>query len=568
MRCLEMITKQEVYQLLDKLESNIADDLESQILDFKQWNNRSLDDNMKTMLKMAVCMANGGGGSIVFGVSDRVKGREKAILGIPTDIDITKLQKRIYEKTDPHLTPVFEDIEVPEGTKRVLLMNVYPGIPPYTTSDGTATIRQGKDCLPFTGSLRREMVGTSSEMDYTSEVIHEHWTELLSPSAMERIREIMTRERVDETLLTLSDEDLLRSIGALKGDYLTRGSLLLVGKSEVISKYIPQHRWSYRKMISDTDYSHRDDGTHSIPIALHELERYIAVDNPMVTVESGLVHPEFSTYPTIALREALLNAFGHRDYRMNGTIMLKQFKDKVVLTNPGEFIGGITPHNILHHPPVARNNHLMDLLDRLKLVNRSNLGVSRIFRSLLVEGKEPPIYREIGSNIELTFISSPLKKNFKNLINHMTQGDNQIDVDHLLILQYLIRHEEIDTSIAAEVAQRSMQQARELLSKMQNDFNLIESFGRGKGRYFTLSRSAYELLKGDMQYERRQGLDKEAVKIRILSILKTDRSLTNKDIRQLTGMNRKQVQRLVKELEADGLKVIGKGAGTKYIYAP
>jgi len=40
----------------------------------------------------------------------------------------------------------------------------------------------------------------------------------------------------------------------------------------------------------------------------------------------------------------------------------------------------------------------------------------------------------------------------------MTQGDNQIDVDHLLILQYLIRHEEIDTSIAAEVAQRSMQQ--------------------------------------------------------------------------------------------------------------
>jgi len=387
MRCLEMITKQEVYQLLDKLESNIADDLESQILDFKQWNNRSLDDNMKTMLKMAVCMANGGGGSIVFGVSDRVKGREKAILGIPTDIDITKLQKRIYEKTDPHLTPVFEDIEVPEGTKRVLLMNVYPSNPPYTTSDGTATIRQGKDCLPFTGSLRREMVGTSSEMDYTSEVIHEHWTELLSPSAMERIREIMTRERVDETLLTLSDEDLLRSIGALKGDYLTRGSLLLVGKSEVISKYIPQHRWSYRKMISDTDYSHRDDGTHSIPIALHELERYIAVDNPMVTVESGLVHPEFSTYPTIALREALLNAFGHRDYRMNGTIMLKQFKDKVVLTNPGEFIGGITPHNILHHPPVARNNHLMDLLDCLKLVNRSNLGVSRIFRSLLVEGR-------------------------------------------------------------------------------------------------------------------------------------------------------------------------------------
>jgi len=75
---------------------------------------------------------------------------------------------------------------------------------------------------------------------------------------------------------------------------------------------------------------------------------------------------------------------------------------------------------------------------------------------------------------------------------------------------------------------------------MQNEFNLLESVGRGKGRYFTLSRSAYELLKGDMQYERRQ----------------------------LTGMDRKQVQRLVKELEPDGVKVAGREAGTKYIYAP
>lgn len=563
-----MISKEEVYKLLDKLETNIADDLESQRIDFKQWITRSIDDNIKLMLKMAVCMANGGGGSVVFGVADKVIGRSNAILGIPKDVDTTIFQKRIYEKTDPHLTPVFEDITVPEGSTRLLLMNVFPGMPPYTTTDGSATIRQGKDCIPYTGSLRRKMMETSSQLDFTDEIIHEDWQNLFSHSAMERVREIMSRERVDETLLTLSDEDLLRSIGALKENYFTKGSLLLVGKPEAISKFIPQYKWSYRKMISDTDYSHRDDGTHAIPVALYELERYIAVDNPMVTVESGLVHPEFSTYPTIALREALLNAFGHRDYRMNGTIMLKQFKDKLILTNPGEFVGGITPKNILHHPPVARNNHLMDLLDRLKLVNRSNLGVSRIFRSLLIEGKEPPIYREVGSNIELTFISSPLNKDFKNLINHMAQEKSHIDVDHLLILQYLIRHEEIDTSIAAEVAQRSMEQARELLSKMQNEFNLLESIGRGKGRYFTLSRSAYRLLKGELQYERQQILDKEAVKIRILSILKTDRSLTNKEIRQLTGMNQKQVQRLVKELEPDGVKIVGKGAGTKYIYSP
>ncbi|KAB8136808.1 transcriptional regulator [Gracilibacillus oryzae] len=560
-----MISKQDVYQLLDKLESNIADDLESQTLDFKQWNKRSLDDNVKLMLKMAVCMANGGGGSIVFGVADKVKGRSDAILGVPQEIDTTLLQKSIYEKTDPHLTPVFEEITVPEGTKRLLLMNVYPGMPPYTTTDGAATIRQGKECIPFTGTLRRQMVGASTEMDYTSEIIYEDWKELFSPSAMERIREIMSKERVDQTLLTLSDKDLLESIGALRDDFLTKGALLLVGKPDALSRIIPQHKWSYRKMMSDTDYTLRDDGTQSIPVALYELERYISVDNTVVTIESGLVHPEFSTYPTIALREALLNAFGHRDFRIPGTVMLKQYKDKLILTNPGQFIGGITEKNILHHPPVARNDHLMDLLDRLKLVNRSNLGVSRIYRSLLIEGKEPPVYREVGNNIELTFTASPLKKGFKTIVDALTNEGKTLDVDHLLILQYLLRHEQIDSTVASIVAQRSMEQARELLSRMNNDFNLIEPIGRGKGRYFTLTRYSYGLLEKDMKYERQQRLDKEAIKIRVLSILK-ERDLTNKEIRQMTGLTSKQVQRLIKELKSDGVAVIGHGAGTKYTF--
>lgn len=396
----------------------------------------------------------------------------------------------------------------------------------------------------------------------TTELVYEEWRDVVSPSAMERIREMMSAERGASTLNEMNDEDLLSSIGALKNNYLTKGAVLLVGKPDAIARIIPEHKWSYRKMLSDTDYSHRDDGTQSIPIALYELERYIAVDNPMVTVESGLVHPEFSTYPRVALRESLLNAFGHRDFRMIGTIMLKHYKDRLILTNPGQFIGGITPNNILHHPPVARNNHLMDLLDKLKLVNRSNLGVSRIFRSLLIEGKEPPIYREVGNHIELTFTASPLHAGFMNLVKQMAERDQIVDVDHLLIMQYLMRHEDIDTSAGAVATQRSLEQAREVLSKLANNFGLIEPIGRGRGRYYTLSRYAYEWLKGSMTYERKQSLDKEAMKIRILSVLK-EHPLTNQEVRQMTGLDRKQVNALIHEL--DGVEIVGHGRAAKYI---
>ncbi|WP_019537246.1 RNA-binding domain-containing protein [Paenibacillus ginsengihumi] len=557
-----MKSRFEIESILQQLEDHIADDLESQDLDFKEWNSRSINDSISLVVKMAVCMANGGGGSIVLGVADKVKGKSNAIIGVPRDVDILKLQRQVYERTDPHITPVFEELTVPEGTGRLLIMHIYSGMPPYTETDGKATIRQGKDCIPFTGTLRRQMVEATGLVDVTADIVYEDWKSIISPSAMERIREMMSAERGSVMLNNMSDEDLLSSIGALKNNFLTKGAVLLVGKPDVIARIVPEHKWSYRKMLSDTDYSHRDDGTHAIPIALYELERYIAVDNPMVTIESGLVHPEFSTYPRVALREALLNAFGHRDFRMIGTVMLKHYKDKLILTNPGNFIGGITPNNILHHPPVARNNHLMDLLDKLKLVNRSNLGVSRIYRSLLMEGKEPPIYREVGNHIELTFTSSPLHAGFMNLVKEMEKRDQGVDVDHLLIMQYLMRHEEIDSTTAATVSQRSLEQARELLSKLANNMELIEPVGRGRGRYYTLTRFAYELLKGSMAYERKRSLDKEAMKIRILSVLK-ERPLRNQEVRRMTGLDRQQVNALIHEIE--GVKIVGHGRAARYV---
>lgn len=54
---------------------------------------------------------------------------------------------------------------------------------------------------------------------------------------------------------------------------------------------------------------------------------------------------------------------------------------------------------IMHHPPVTRNRYLVEtVLLATRLVNRQNLGVPRIFRALLEEGKEPPAFDEIANS--------------------------------------------------------------------------------------------------------------------------------------------------------------------------
>ncbi|WP_318616579.1 ATP-binding protein [Sporosarcina sp. YIM B06819] len=144
-----MKSKSEIMEIIHQLDDHIADDFEAQDLDFKQWNFSSKEENIHKMIKYAVCMANGGGGSVVFGVVDKVQGMENVLMGIPFDIDIRELEKRIYDNTEPHIMPSFDEIFYNDHSIRLLVMNVLQETPPYATADGTATIRKGKECLPY-----------------------------------------------------------------------------------------------------------------------------------------------------------------------------------------------------------------------------------------------------------------------------------------------------------------------------------------------------------------------------------------------------------------------------------
>jgi len=128
-----MKSKSEIMDLIRQLDHHIADDFEAQDLDFKQWNEQSMEENIKKMIRYAVCMANGGGGSVVFGIADKVRGLDNVLRGIPFDVEIKAFQKRIYDNTNPHIIPFFEEIFYKKESIRILVMHVYPGNPPYAT---------------------------------------------------------------------------------------------------------------------------------------------------------------------------------------------------------------------------------------------------------------------------------------------------------------------------------------------------------------------------------------------------------------------------------------------------
>ncbi|MFH1576914.1 MAG: ATP-binding protein, partial [Candidatus Margulisiibacteriota bacterium] len=100
-----------------------------------------------------------------------------------------------------------------------------------------------------------------------------------------------------------------------------------------------------------------------------------------------------------AIREAIINAFCHRDYRLPDSVNVAIFSDRVEIRNPGLLYGGLTIKKITTEMVSERRNELIaDLFHRIRLIEKWGRGIS------LILAKEPKAYfKEVGSQFIAVF---------------------------------------------------------------------------------------------------------------------------------------------------------------------
>ena len=106
-----------------------------------------------------------------------------------------------------------------------------------------------------------------------------------------------------------------------------------------------------------------------------------------------------------------------------------------------------------------------------------------MYEALLIEGKEPPSIQEIGESVTVTFLRRDISPAFRLFVAEESQDGRLLGVDRLLILQYLLKHFEMDTATAARLCQRPEDQLRGVLADMEH-LRYVERGGTGKGTYW------------------------------------------------------------------------------------
>lgn len=553
-----MMRREEIRSLLARLEAETADDLESEELEFKPWDSdpKALH---RTLREAVVCLANARGGTIVVGVRDRVRGRSAAIAGVG-HYDPAGIRRAIYDGTDPHLLIELDELVEPEG--RLILLHVPKGMPPHSTVDGITKIRIGKDCMPLTGAALARALAAGGQRDPTSEPTPAGIDQLDGPCLAELRSRLSPRA---PELSRQNDEDLLSSLGLLVDGRLTLAALLLLGRAEAIARFAPQHEVILLRHTSRTRYDQRRDLRGPILAMLPELEGFIAANNRLRTIQG--VEFEQLEFPDIAdevAREALLNALLHRDYFVRQGVQVALHGDYLEIVSPGGFIGGITPENILRHPPLHRNELLARVAQTAGLVNRVGVGVDRIYENLLRSGKGVPRYSTDESHVRLV-LPFTTDDRFALFVRAEERAGRHLDLDDLLLLDRLTAMASLDRWTAAKVLQLAEHDAAMKLAALRERGYLVVR-GRGRAATYGLRRDLSDALRGRGATDAELTLDTGALRLRILAILDERGSLANADIRRLSGFSRSQVYGLVKEMEVRGeIRLYGRGRGARIL---
>ena len=409
----------------------------------------------KEIAEYAVGIGNAGGGHLIMGVTNKPPRQVQPVSPLSAD-EVQQIRRSVYDSAQIHIQ--VESLATPSGNVVIVPVPARPRGQIFHTRDGKFLIRLGEDLRGLT-LAELDAIRQETAFELTAQPIPGDWKNLLRPAGLEDLRALMAEARAEPDLLKLGDQDLLRALGVLAPDGpLLAAGLLLVGRSEEIQRRFPNAQWSFFRMLSDTDYDQVERGHDCFAVALRRFRELVNANNPIVTIKGDLVHPEFPRYPHLAMRELLVNALAHRDYAAPGGVVLKLYPDRLELSNPGAFLGGITPRNILHHASVPRYPVLFGALARIRVANAANLGVSRVFRDFLTEGKEPPYYWSPGASVVVTVKGQDTQPAFASL----TLQHPDLTVDELLVLQHLTRHREISARQVAELCQRPIEGARAL----------------------------------------------------------------------------------------------------------
>ncbi len=494
--------------------------------------------HFQKLVEYCVALANEGGGKIIFGVSDR---RPRRIVGTAAFAEPGRTEAGLHDRLS-HRIPV-EEIHTTEG--RVLVAHV-PGRLPGTAwqIEGRYLKRAGDDLAALADVELRAFFAETGP-DFSAELCPGASLTDLSSSALAAFRDRWARKTRDDRKRAWTDAETLRNAELGMDGGVTYAALILFGTRAALGRWLAQAElvFEYRSSEVSGPAADREEFREGFFLWQDAIWTKINLRNDRQSYQDGLFRMDLPTFDEIPVREALLNAVAHRDYRLGGSVFVRQYNHRLEVVSPGGLPAGITPSNILDQQN-PRNRRLAEALAKCGLIERSGQGMNLMVENAIRQGKSLPSFagtsvHEVRLTLEGLVRSPAFVRFMEGLGEEILQSFSTYD---FLALDCLHREQELPDSLKVRLPGLIAAGA-------------VESIGRGKGTRYLLSQRLYDALGAKGVYTRKRGLDRETNKALLERHLRGQGAAGAplSELRQvLPSESESGVQRLLDELRSEG----------------
>jgi ATP-dependent DNA helicase RecG len=353
-----------------------------------------------------VCaLLNGTGGFVLFGVNDRgeVVGQEVVARTVE---EITQALRRI----EPPSFPDIETVPLESGRSVIALRVSKGGSGPYTY-DGRPYVRQG----PTTSVMPRERYEqlliermhatrrwenqaaeglTIDDLDYQEVIL--------------TVGEAIRRQRLEDPG-TRDAAELLLGLGLIREGQILNAAVVLFGRSDRLLPNYPQCllRMARFRGPDKTEFADNRQQVGNAFSLLKRAQSFLIDHLPVAgrIVPGVIERVDEPLYPSEALREALANAFCHRDYSIpGGAVSVAIYDDRLEITSTGRLPFDMTADD-LTRPHASRpwNPLVAQTFYRRGIIESWGRGTLKMAELTERAGLVPPEFEATGAEVLVRF---------------------------------------------------------------------------------------------------------------------------------------------------------------------
>jgi len=485
-------------------------------------------------------LANEGGGRLVLGVTDR---RPRRVVGSRAFGNLQATKADLLQQLHIRV----EVTELVHQVDRVLIFEVpkHPlGLPVY--SGAKLQMRGGEGLVRLSPDLLRRILDEAVQ-DYSAEPCEGADAGSLDADAIREFRVRWHQKSGRADLLRMNNQRLLEDAELLVRGRVTVAALVLFGTQQALAKLLPQAElvFEYRSGDAAGPAQDRREFRRGFLAVHDEIWKTVNLRNDKQHYQDGLFIRDIQTFDEAVVREAILNAVSHRDYRLGSSVIVRQYPRRLEVISPGGFPEGVNPANILWQSR-PRNRRIADALGKCGMVERSGVGADIMFGTAIRESKPMPDYtRSDDTQVFLSLdgvVQDPRFLRYMERAAQETQRD--LTTEDLLVLNFLRQSDRVPDRLADRLP-------------VLSDAGLIERIGQGRGVRYILAKRFYYEMGERVTYTRRRGLDRRTLKALLIQHL-TEVGTLGSTLGEIhlglrsSNVSYNQVKSLLRDLKKEG----------------